>query len=136
MMASRALQHRIKSAHLCWSTGLTTHAMQIVDISIGKPPQYLQWVPPEAYPEPAITPIDADSASRGACHLYQADWKLAKASQDVDLMWQVISRAAHHLHMELAGVRYPYGQQRQRAKLKHRDEYGPGKHKEGLPESL
>ena len=51
-------------------------------------------------------------------------------------MWQVISRAAHNLHLDLAGVRCPYGQQRKSAKHMHRDEYGPGKHREGLPETL
>ena len=79
MLASRALQHRIAKAHLCWCTGLTTHVMQAVDISLGKPPQYLQWVPPEAYPEPVALPLDAEGASRRACHLYQADWRRAKA---------------------------------------------------------
>ena len=73
MLASRALQHRIKSAHQCWSTGLTTHAVQIVDIFMGKPPSYLQWFPPEAYPEPVVLPIDADGASCRACHPYLAD---------------------------------------------------------------
>ena len=39
LMASRALQHRVAATQLSWTTGLTTHAWQAVDIVIGSPGQ-------------------------------------------------------------------------------------------------
>ena len=59
----------------------------------------------------------------------------ASASHHIDLMWQVIECAAHHMHTSLAGQAFQKWQQRARAKIVHRDEYGPGTHREGLPET-
>ena len=77
-----------------------------------------------------------DEFNRQACLLYCKDWEKAKASGDVDHMWQVIGRAAHHLHTSLAELPCPPGQSRKQARAVHRDEYGPGKHCEGLPVAL
>ena len=67
LLASRALQHRIVKSHLNWGTGLATHAFQAVDITTGTPSQHLQWVPPEAYPEPLTTsPSAVEAANRRA----------------------------------------------------------------------
>ena len=110
MIASRALQHRTVMYHLDWCTGLATHALQAVDITMGTPSQYLQCPPPEAYPEPAAAAASVvDELNRQACLLYTEDWNKAKASDDVDHMWQVIGRAARHVHTRLAGLPCPPG---------------------------
>ena len=137
MMASRALQHRMVGIHLDWTTGMATHALQAIDVTLGTPAQYLQWAPPEAYPEPAdITANHLEEASRRACATVDSDWLKAKASGDVDHMWLVIERAAHSLHTGLSGSPCQQGQTRKRARAVHKDEYGPGKHCEGMPVAL
>ena len=99
MFISRALQHRVIATHLDWTTGLTTHALQAVDITLGIPAQYLQWVPPEAYPEPiSASACMLEEANRAACASVSNDWRRAKASGDVDHMWTVICKAAPCLH--------------------------------------
>ena len=87
---------------------------------------------PPGSPGPSDKPADLDGASGRACHVCAADWQKARASRDVDLMWQVIARAAHHLHMDLAGKTCPKGRQRARAKAVQDEEYGPGVHRDGL----
>ena len=51
-------------------------------------------------------------------------------------MWTAISRAAHHVHMGLAGLPVTHGGSRKLAKAVQREEYGPGQHRDGLPETL
>ena len=47
-----------------------------------------------------------------------------------------IMRAAHQLHMTVGGQPVKHGDSRKRAKAVQREEYGPGPHRDGLPESL
>ena len=51
-------------------------------------------------------------------------------------MWQVITRAAHCMHLTIAGKTVEHGASRADAKTVLRDEYGPGPHRDGLPETL
>ena len=96
----------------------------------------MQWVPPEAYPEVAINQQALQQANVDACRLYAEDWRKARDGQDSDLMWQVITRAAHGMHLGVAGKAMEKGTSRKAARKVMRDEYGPGPHREGLPETL
>ena len=136
MIVSRGLQHIITGRQLRWDTGLATHAWQTIDITTGTPSQYTQWVPPEAYPEVDVTPQALSEASAAACRRYAADWIRARHSKDPDLMWQVITRAAHCMHLTVAGKTVERGASRAGAKTVPRDEYGPGPHRAGVPETL
>ena len=51
-------------------------------------------------------------------------------------MWQVITRAAHHMHLTALRQPVKQGESRLAGKIVRVPEYGPGPHREGMPESL
>ena len=119
------MEHRIAGKHLQWDTGPSTHAWQSVDVVRGVPTHDNQWVPPKAYQPPVDPGADLEEASANACAQYAHDWEKAKLSGDAVCKWQVITRAAHHLHAGLAGKPAPLGQRRKQAKAVQREEYAP-----------
>ena len=100
------------------------------------PAHYMQWVAPEAYPIPLDPSANLDDAAREACRMYVGHGDKAQRSRDVDHMWQVITKGAHHMHTNLAGMPVSCGDQRKPAKAVQREEYGPGPHRDGIPESV
>ena len=97
---------------------------------------YTQWVPPEPYPEEELTAATLTRAATESCRLYAGNWAAAQLSRDPDLMWQVITRAAHHMHLSARGQPVKHGDSRKIGKTMRVPEYGPGPHREGMPESL
>ena len=102
-------QQRLVAKQLRWDTGLSTHAWQAVDITTGVPSLYTQWVPPEAYPEVVVSAQALAAASAAACRCYDNDWSAARRSRDPDHLWQVITRAADHMHLTVAGKAVRHG---------------------------